>query len=73
MASVQYRSVRIWKVLGLAGLVGATAVGVAAGAKAVQRHRREYREADTDELRAGLHARLAAADGRSNDDGTAVG
>lgn len=63
MASVQYRSVRLWKILGLAGLVGVTAVGVAAGAKAVQRQRREYRQADADELRAGLQARLAAANG----------
>ena len=31
MAVVQYRSVRMWKILGLAGIVGATAVGVAAG------------------------------------------
>lgn len=63
MASVQYRAVRLWKILGLAGLVGVTAVGVAAGAKAVQRQRREYREADTDELRTRLQARLAEADG----------
>ena len=63
MPRVQYRSVRLWKILGLAGLVGVTAVGVAAGAKAVQRQRREFREADADELRAGLQARLAAADG----------
>ena len=64
IARVQYRPVRLWKILGLAGLLGAAAVGVAAGAKAVQRQRREFREADTDELRAGLRARLAAA----NDD-----
>jgi hypothetical protein len=61
MRRVQYRSVRLWKTLGLAGLVGVTAVGVAAGARAVKRQRREYREADTDELRAGLQARLARA------------
>lgn len=63
MPRVQYRVVRLWKILGLAGLVGAAAVGVAAGTKAVQRQRREYREADTDELRAGLRARLATANG----------
>ena len=63
MPRVQYRAVRLWKILGLAGLVGVTAVGVAAGTKAMQRQRREFREADTDELRASLQARLAAADG----------
>ncbi|HSJ90865.1 MAG TPA: hypothetical protein VK917_02280 [Ilumatobacter sp.] len=52
---------RVWKILGLAGLVGITAAGVAAGAKAAQRQRREYRDADVDELRASLRARLAAA------------
>jgi hypothetical protein len=62
MPRVQYRAVRLWKILGLAGLIGVTAVGVAAGTTAVRRHRREFREADTDELRAGLRARLAAAD-----------
>lgn len=56
---------RLWKILGLAGILGATAVGVAAGTKAVQRQRREYREADTAELRDALRARLAAANGRS--------
>lgn len=65
MASVQYRSVRVWKILGLAGLVGMTAIGVAAGTKAVQRQRREYREADTDELRSRLQTRLAEADDRA--------
>lgn len=55
---------RLWKILGLAGLLGATVVGVAAGTKAAQRHRREFREADTDELRERLHARLASANGR---------
>lgn len=54
---------RFWKLLGLAGLVGATALGVAAGAKAIQRQRREFREADTDELRSRLQARLAEANG----------
>lgn len=63
MAPVQYRSVRVWKILGLAGLVGVTAVGIAAGTKAVQRQRREFREADTDELRTRLQARLAEANG----------
>ena len=60
---------RLWKILGLAGLVGAAALGVAAGTKAVQRQRREYREADTDELRASLRARLATANGGVTADG----
>jgi hypothetical protein len=54
---------RMWKVLGLAGIVGATAVGVAYGAKRAERQRREYREADPDELRSRLHQRLADLDG----------
>jgi hypothetical protein len=62
MAVVQYRVVRTWKILGLAGVVGATAAGIAAGSRAVQRRRREFREADPDELRGRLHERLAAAD-----------
>lgn len=53
----------MWKILGLAGVLGATVVGVTAGTRAVQRHRREYREADTDELRRRLHDRLDAANG----------
>jgi hypothetical protein len=52
-----------WKILGLAGIVGATAVGVAAGTKAVQRRKREFTDADPDELRSRLHARLAATNG----------
>lgn len=56
---------RAWKIVGLAGIVGATAAGVAVGTRAAQRHRREYREADPDELRARLHERLAAADADS--------
>lgn len=65
MAVVQYPFVRMWKILGLAGLVGATAVGIAAGSRAVQRRQREFREADPDELRTRLHERLRAADARS--------
>jgi hypothetical protein len=48
--------VRLWKVLGVATLAGVVAAGVAA-----ERRRRAYRSYDTDELRARLHARLAAA------------
>ena len=47
---------RVWKVLGLATLVGVVAAGVAA-----ERRRRTYRAYDTVELRSRLHARLAEA------------
>ncbi len=47
---------RLWKILGLATLAGVVAFGVAA-----ERKRRAYRSYDTDELRAHLHRRLAAA------------
>jgi hypothetical protein len=53
---------RVWKMVGLAGLVGATVAGVAVGTKSVQRQRREYREADVDELRDHLHERFASLD-----------
>lgn len=52
---------RIWKIVGLAGLVGVTIASVAVGTRTVQRQRREYRDADVDELRSRLHERLAAA------------
>jgi hypothetical protein len=48
--------VRLWKILGLATLAGVVAFGVAA-----ERKRRAFRSYDTDELRAHLHRRLAAA------------
>lgn len=54
----------MWKWIGLAGLVGVVAVGATVGAKQLQRTRREYADADPDELRDRLHARFAeAADG----------
>lgn len=65
MAVVQYPFVRLWKILGLAGILGAAAVGVAAGSRAVQRRQREFREADPDDLRARLHQRLDEADARA--------
>ena len=46
-----------WKIVGLAGLA-AVAVGVSAGAVKVQRDRREYADADPDELRERLRARF---------------
>jgi hypothetical protein len=52
--------VKLWKVLGLAGLIG----GVAATGYVVVRRRRGFREVDTVELRDRLRARLAEADAR---------
>lgn len=53
-----------WKWIGLAGLVGAAAIG---GAVAVtqRRQHRTWQEVDGDELRARLHERLRAANGSS--------
>jgi len=56
---------RVWKIVGLAGIVGATVAGAAIGTRSVQRQRREYREADVDELRDHLHARFASLDDAS--------
>jgi len=52
---------RIWKWVGLAGIVGAAAVGITAGTVAVKRSRREFADAGPDELRERLHERLAEA------------
>ena len=52
-------SVRWWKLLGLAGLVGVAASGVAVAR--AERRRRAY---TPEEIREKLHARLAAADTR---------
>ena len=51
-----------WKWVGLAGVVGVAALGAAAGNAAVKRQRREFADADPDELRARLHERLAEAE-----------
>jgi hypothetical protein len=53
------RSVKLWKILGLAGLAGVAATGFV-----VVRRRRAYREVDTNELRSRLHDRLAEAEYR---------
>ena len=52
---------RVWKILGVAGLIGLTATGVTMGTQTISRQRREVREADPEELRNRLHARLQAA------------
>jgi hypothetical protein len=55
---------RIWKWVGLAGIVGAAAVGIAVGTAAVQRKRREFIDATPDDLRARLHQRHREAQQR---------
>jgi hypothetical protein len=63
------RSVRLWKWLGLAGLVGAAAVGVVV----VKRQRaRKWHDYSTDELREHLHARLAESRTEMSTVGSAV-
>lgn len=54
----------LWKIIGLAGVVGVAAFGVAAGAGSVQRKHREYADAPTGELRDRLQERLLAAQAR---------
>lgn len=51
--------VKLWKVLGLAGLAGVAATGFV-----VVRRRRAFREVDTVELRDRLRERLAEAESR---------
>jgi len=53
-----------WKWLGLAGIVGAAAVGIAVGTTTVKRKRREFVDAHPDELRTRLHARFREAQAR---------
>ncbi|MBT5554711.1 MAG: hypothetical protein HOJ85_13215, partial [Ilumatobacter sp.] len=45
---------RIWKWVGLAGVVGAAVVGIAVGTSSVQRKRREFVDANPSELRVRL-------------------
>ena len=49
---------RLWKVLGVAGLVGVAATGVV-----VARGQRQRTQMSADEVRDRLHARLAESDG----------
>ena len=56
---------RIWKWLGLAGIVGVAAVGIAAGASTVKRRRREFVDATPDEVHLQLRDRFAAAQARA--------
>lgn len=55
---------RIWKWVGLAGVVGVAAVGVAKGTAV--RRRREFVDATPDELQVRLHARYAEAQARQS-------
>ena len=55
----------VWKWVGLAGVVGATAVGIAAGTATVQRRRREFVDVPHDEVRDRLHARFREAKERA--------
>ena len=57
---------RIWKLVGLAGIVGVAAAGVVAGATTVQRKRRDFIDAEPDELRTRLQARLQQAQARDS-------
>ncbi len=50
--------------MGLAGIVGAAAVGIAAGTQAAQRRRREFTDPGTTEIRDRLRDRLAEAKAR---------
>ncbi len=54
----------VWKIIGLAGVVGVAAFGVAAGVGSVQRKHREYVDAPSEELRDRLQERLLAAQQR---------
>lgn len=56
---------RIWKWVGLAGLVGVAAVGIAVGTTSIQRQRREFVDASIDDLRDRLHARWSEAQARA--------
>lgn len=56
---VTLRAMRLWKLLGIAGVVGVAATGYV-----LVRRRRAWRQYDGDELRDRLRERLAEADAR---------
>ena len=55
---------RIWKWVGLAGIVGGAAIGITAGTRALKRPPREFIDADAEELHVRLRQRLAEAEQR---------
>lgn len=57
---------RFWKWVGLAGLVGVAALGIATGVATVQRHRREFVDAAPDAVRTRLHERYVEAQQRAD-------
>lgn len=57
---------RIWKLIGLAGVVGVAAAGIVAGTTTVQCKRREFVDTEPDELRTRLQARLQQAQERAS-------
>ena len=59
---------RVWKIVGLAGLVGVVATGAL-----VARNERERRAYTPDEVRDRLQERLRAAEGESGQGGRVIG
>lgn len=59
---------RMWKIVGLAGLVGVVATGAL-----VARNERERRSYTPDEVRDRLQERLRAAEGESGQEGRVIG
>ena len=59
---------RVWKIVGLAGLVGVVATGAL-----VARNERERRAYTPDEVRDRLHERLRAAEGEAGQQGPIIG
>lgn len=58
---------RVWKLLGIAGLVGMVATGVV-----IARRRRAQNTYTPDELRDRLHARLAEVHGHAGSNGSSA-
>ena len=61
---VTYSSMRIWKWVGLAGIVGVAAIGITAGTVALKRPPREFIDVDHQELHLRLQQRLVEAQQR---------